>query len=186
MSDDRKVMKPLLFGKAPKTDAEKHHDTEASHKASLTEPPEGGWDSAYVEGFSDQRHMNEKLKAKGQKPIDLPANLAWVPKEYKGFMPWQKLGYRVITDAQPDRTSNLLNQHGWGFPPAGHVAADGTIAKDDMLLAYIPADLYAKVQRDEADKRKFMETGVGAGSIDMETEESRKIDLSSEEEGFYQ
>jgi hypothetical protein len=184
MSDDRKTIKPLLFGGTSKTDAEKHHEQNAGMKAKLVEPPEGGWDSSYVEGFSDQRHMNEKLKSKGQKPIELPANLAWVPKDYRGFMPWKKLGYEVINDATADRHSNMLDQHGWGFPPAGHVDKDGTIAKDDMLLAYIPGDKYRKVQRDEEAHRKFMETGVGSGTVQMETEEFRKIELTDEQAGL--
>jgi len=176
---------PLIFPKAATTAAEKFYQAgEGERQEASAVPPEGGWDSSYVPQFSDHKHMNEILKSMGKEQVALPANLCWVPQGYRGFMPWEKKGYTVITDAvevDGERKSKTLEQFGWGFPPAATVTPDGRIRKDDAYLAYVGKDRYDHEVAKDLEDRRFRESGGGAEHIDMTTEESRKIRLSDDD-----
>lgn len=179
---DKKKRQPIVFPGHTKLSGDRHEESGVGLKARDVEPPDGGWDSTYVPGYSDMKHMNEILKLRKQKPLDMPANVIWVPRDYRGFMPYQKKGYAIITDAKLDETgtkrSEMLEQHGWEVAPAARVMPDGTIQKDDLVLAYVPGDRHrAEVRKDE-EYRKFREGGP------METEHEEKIKVSDEEVYF--
>ena len=174
---------PLIFTKTPTTSAEKHHATgEPDRLRTSVEPPEGGWDSSYVPEYSDHRHMNVQLCKQGKNPVELPAHLCWVPKMYRGMMPYDRKGYKVIEDANPEtRTSDLLQKHGWGMPPAATITPEGRIEKDDSYLAYVDGERYKKEVEKDLAHRKYMEGASTAEHIEMKTEESKKVRLSSDD-----
>lgn len=178
---------PVVFPGKTVPAGDKHEESGAGHKPKLVAPPDGGWDASYVPGFSDMRHMNDALKAKGKHGVDLPANVCWVPRNYRGFMPYKRKGYEVITDAQLDESGNkrseMLEKHGWEVAPAADVREDGTIQKDDLVLAYVPGDRYREEERKEAEYRAYMEGSTGK-NVEVTTEHSEKIQISSDEEIF--
>ena len=174
---------PLIFTKPPTTAAEKHHNTgEAERVRTSVEPPEGGWDSSYVPEYSDHKHMNEELRKQGKKPVDLPANLCWVPKSFRGMMPYDRKGYTVIDDVnQETGVSDLLQKHGWGMPPAATITPEGRIEKDDSYLAYVDAERHKVEEDKDLASRRFREGGAAPDSITMTTEQSKKVRLSSDD-----
>ena len=157
--DDKPKRGPIVFPGRTVMSGDKHEESGAGHRQKLVEPPEGGWDASYVPGYSDMRHMNDALRARGKEGIKVPANVCWVPRNYRGFMPYKKKGYEVITDAKLDevgtKRSEMLEKHGWEVAPAADVREDGTIQKDDLVLAYVPGDRYREEMKKEEEHRQL-------------------------------
>jgi len=184
---EKKKRGPVVFPGRTVMSGDKFEGSGEGRKTKLVEPPEGGWDASYVPGYSDMRHMNDALRARKKKGIDLPANVCWVPRSYRGFMPYRKKGYAVITDATIDESGNkrsdMLEKHGWEVAPAADVREDGTIQKDDLILAYVPGDRWREEERKEAEHRAFME-GTTGKNVEVETERSEKIRLTDDDAVF--
>lgn len=120
--------KPMLFGNvsfdaAALDDIEKFEDE--------------GFDWSYVPGYSEQRRMNEHAVRRHQKPIPID-KLYWARAsrtdgsnvDYREAVTVTRLGYRACT-------VDDLKERGWGMPPAAHVAADGSIRREDTVLAIV-------------------------------------------------
>ena len=173
---DKPKRGPVHFPGVKAPLAEQYYQSEEGKKAYKVEPPEGGWDSSYVPGFSDQKHMNEMLKLQGEKPLGLPANLCWLPINKKALMLWTKKGYEVITDGNPEtQTSEMLAKHGWKVPEQATVMPNGTIQREDVVLGYVPGERYLEEQEKEAEERAFREGAT------LETEEKRKVQLTDDD-----
>lgn len=178
--------KPLIFANKTVSDAEKHWAQHDNLKTWRAEPPLGGWDSSYVPGYSDERHY---WSAKGEVPIEhMDARLQWVravgENDYRGWMPWARMDY-VLVRVEDDGTIPLLDKHGWERPPAAQVMPDGTLRRDDTLLAYCDGDTARKHHREErahaakvrGDNPPEVPTGYSEG-------ERKKIKLTDEEAVF--
>jgi hypothetical protein len=124
-----KIDKPLMFGDA----------TLDAQRLDLLPAEE---DNSYVPGYSEQRRANEVLVSKGKDPVPIP-RLQWIPTgtwtgdaaPTRDTMQYYKLGYRFVSKDDLDR---------WNFemPPAAHVAADGTIRREDLGLAAVDWDTH--------------------------------------------
>lgn len=134
-TDSTPSQKPLLFGNAM-FDATALEDIEKFEGESF--------DWSYVPGYSEQRKINELRVRDGKKPIEMD-KLYW-PRasridgtnvDYREAVTVSRLGYRACTVED-------LKERGWGMPPAAHVAADGTIRREDTVLAIVDSDRAAK------------------------------------------
>jgi hypothetical protein len=182
----KKKAKPVFPGKTL-SQVEKFYkekDTERKEPL-LVEPPEGGWDSSYVPGFSDQRAMNEVLEHQGRKPVEMPANVAWAratgEQDYRGLIDWRRQGYEILKVDPETETCENLRKHGWDLPPAAQVMPDGTIRRDDVLLVYCPGDKHRENIERHEQKRDSRQGISSRDGIEMETEESRKIGVKDDE-----
>jgi len=133
--------KPLLFG-------DKQGDTE---RAAMSNPFLGdALDPGAVPGYSEKVRANDvaagrltasqreaALKAIGAEPGKLPVRLAWVRAAgldgnvngnvLVAASEFQRQGYRPATKED-------LEAHGYTLPPSAHIAADGTIRREDVAL----------------------------------------------------
>lgn len=106
-----------------------------------------GFDYSYVPGYSEQRRMNEHAIRDGMKPLQID-KLFWARAarpdgsnvDYREAVTVSRLGYRACT-------LDDLRERGWGMPPAAHVAADGSIRREDTVLAIVDNDRARKNQR---------------------------------------
>lgn len=191
--------KPMLFAKAP-SDVRRHHEdpTVASVKAApgqyigAAEPPEGGWDAFYVPGYSDIRALNDHRLRDGLPAVPVPAGVAWVRytrdnrDHYSGAQKWFRAGYKIVEDAREEngeKRSQLLEDFGYGAPPAAVVTNEGHFRVDDVVLAWCPGEKHEKNIREHAEKRKFREgKKVGPrGLAGTETEHEEKITVGTDE-----
>ena len=192
MSDDKK--RPLIFPSSRKPDAVRHHETGAGETTTGSiEPPRGGWDSSYVPGFSELRHANKYARTAqgrraGYRETELPANLAWIryagEGDYRGMIEWRKKGYEIITVDPETGKAQLLEQYGWSLPPASQITSDHMIRRDDTVLAYCDGETHKKNIREHAEYREFMQGASTQATIEMETEEKRKIRVGPDDAVF--
>lgn len=132
------TQKPLLFGNA-------RLDATAIDEIEKFEQENFDW--SYVPGYSEQRRINEHRVRDGQKAMPMD-KLYWVRVErtdgsdvdYREATTVSRLGYRACT-------IDDLKERGWGMPPTAHVAADGTIRREDVALAIVDNDRATKNQR---------------------------------------
>jgi hypothetical protein len=182
---DKKKRPPLMFPGKSTTDVEKFHESHVGEKPVLCDPPEGGWDSSYVPGFSDLRHMNEELKKKGKKPVPLPANVLWVRStgkdDYRGMIEYRRQGYEIVNDATPEGTSETLNRYGYGLPPAAQIMPDGTIRRDDVILAWCTGEQHAKNVKQHEEYRRWRSGSSPSEDIEMTTEVEEKLEVSDQD-----
>ena len=125
-----KIEKPLLYG-----------DATIDAKRLLEELP-AAEDNSYVPGYSEKRRANEVRVKEGHEPLPLP-RLQWIPigtvsgdaAPTRDTMQFYRLGYRFMT-------KDVLEGMGFELPPAAHVAADGTIRREDLGLACVDWETY--------------------------------------------
>jgi hypothetical protein len=146
-SNKESKQKPLLFGNAA-LDATAIEDIEKFE--------EQGFDWSYVPGYSEQRQLNEHAVRDGHKPTPMD-KLFWArvartdgsDVDYRDAVGTSRLGYRACT-------IDDLRERGWGMPPSAHVAADGTIRREDTALAIVDFDRAQKnKQRQERINAEF-------------------------------
>ncbi len=192
MADNKK--RPVIFPSERKADAVRHYETgQGDTTAGTIEPPRGGWDSSYVPGFSELRHANSYAKTlqgrrEGYTEVELPCNIAWIryagDHDYRGMIEWRKKGYEIITVDTTTGKAELLEKHGFGIPPAAQVTSDGMIRRDDTVLAYCDGETHRKNIREHEEYRAFMQGASTQATIEMETEESRKIRIGPDDASF--
>ena len=130
--------KPLLYGDGV-LDAQQLED--------IAKFEDDGFDYSYVPGYSEARRRNEHAVRDGRKPIPMD-KLYWARSsrpdgsnvDYREAVTVSRLGYRACT-------LDDLRERGWGMPPAAHVAADGSIRREDTVLAIVDNDIARRNQR---------------------------------------
>ena len=184
---------PLLYSQTPKADAERHWETNQGmqpQKAEvIAEPPMGGWDSSYIPGYSDIRHLNELLKKDGLEERLLPIRLQWIRStgetDRRDMMQWGRLGYELVKADPQTKRSDLLEKHGFGFPPAAHVTPEGLIRKDDLLLAFVDGVQAQKnFDKEREFTREFESSSGDNPEIQFEEEKREKVYLDHGPEAF--
>lgn len=152
--------KPLLFGSAT-------FDAKALEDIEKFEGEEFDW--SYVPGYSEQRRINELEVRKGHRAIPLD-KLYWARAarvdgsnvDYREAVTVSRLGYRACT-------LDDLQERGWGMPPSAHVAADGSIRREDTVLAIVDSDRAQKNLKKQQEKtaefeRNHLEADTGPES----------------------
>lgn len=135
--------KPLLYGDGM-LDARQLDD--------IAKMEDQNFDYSYVPGYSEQRQINEHAVRDGLKPIPLD-KLYWARAarpdgsnvDYREAVTVSRLGYRACTIED-------LRERGWGMPPAAHIAADGSIRREDTVLAIVDSGTAKKNQRRQQEK----------------------------------
>ena len=163
-TDSNIKSKPLLFGNA-KLDATAIEDIEKFQ--------DQGFDWSYVPGYGEQRILNEHAVRDGQRPVPID-NLYWVRVsrtdgsnvDYREAVNVSRLGYRACT-------IDDLRERGWGMPPSAHVAADGTIRREDVALAIVDSDRAGKnKKRQQAINAEFEGKNPGTDQVHSHLERS--------------
>ena len=135
MAKDSVAQKPMLFGSA-------FFDAQALEDIEKFEGENFDW--SYVPGYSEQRRINELQVRDGRKAIAMD-KLYWARAQredglnvdYREAVTVSRLGYRACTVED-------LQERGWGMPPSAHVAADGSIRREDTVLAIVDSERAAK------------------------------------------
>lgn len=153
MAKEPQAQKPLLFGNAM---------FEAAALEDIEKFEDENFDWSYVPGYSEQRRMNELRVRDGKKPI--PMDKLYWPRasrvdgtnvDYREAVTVSRLGYRACT-------VDDLKERGWGMPPAGHVAPDGTIRREDTVLAIVDSERAAKnLRKQQESNAAFENTHLG-------------------------
>lgn len=158
--------KPLLFGSA-RLDATAIEDIERFEAQ--------GFDNSYVPGYSEQRIKNELAVRDGHKPIPTD-RLYWArvsrtdgsDVDYREAVTVSRLGYRACTFED-------LKERGWGMPPGAHLAADGTIRREDTALAIVDSDRARKNKdRQDAINAEFEGKDPGTDDVHSHIEKSAR------------
>lgn len=156
--------KPLLFGNA-RLDATALEDIEKFEGE--------GFDYSYVPGYSEQRRINEHAVRDGHKPQPLD-KLYWARAtrtdgtnvDYREATTVVRLGYRACT-------IDDLRERGWGMPPAAHIAADGSIRREDTVLAIVDSGTAQKNKnRQERANAEFEGQNPGTEDVHSKLEKS--------------
>ena len=102
----------------------------------------GPRDAFYIPGYSEAKSENETRASKGLplKPIPrlyfarvTKRGSVGVTESDEGMVDVMRLGYRACGVGD-------LKEHGYGFPPAAHVGADGLIRVGDTALFIVGAE----------------------------------------------
>lgn len=165
--------KPLMFG-------DKALDFEQLEK--FDEIMEAGWDSAYIPGYSDKRRENELRVLKGQKAIPLPLRFQWIRASTVNgkavatteMYNWARLGYRKAT-------KEVLDEHGYGLPPAAFENPDGDIMKEDLVLAFVPEDIALRNKKRQDQTNAEFQGFASEDHIEVEERTDKRVNLQFED-----
>lgn len=174
MANDTVNQKPLLFGNI---------SFDASAIEDIEKFEDDGFDWSYVPGYSEQRRLNELEVRKGRKAQQMD-KLYWARAsrvdgtnvDYREAVTVSRLGYRACT-------IDDLKERGWGMPPSAHVAADGSIRREDTILAIVDYDRAQKnFRRQEAINAEFEQRDVspepthsGITNVESSLEKQRRV-----------
>ena len=162
------MSKPLLFGDTGLTSEQADHNREMMKR----------WDSSYVPGYSEKKHENEILVAKGRKPVPIP-RLQWIRVvgthgEDVGtaeMIEWYHLGYQFATKEDMDSM-------GFGMPPGASIDAAGRIRRIDSALAFVDEE------RAEANRAYAQKVAAEARGVSYKEDipgERKQVSLSASE-----
>lgn len=132
---------------------------------------ERNWDRSYVPGYSEIRRDNEIRVKEGDKPIPHD-RLQWVrvsrtggnDVDHKDLLEWGMLGYQFCTE------DDLL-ERGWKMPPTAHVAADGTIRREDLALAIVDKETARLNKEYQEQKTRDARQGLSSSNPEIEVVE---------------
>lgn len=166
--------KPLMFG-------DKTLDFEQLE--AFDQIMEAGWDSAYIPGYSDKRRENEIRVKEGQKPIPLPLRFQWIRASTVNgkavatteMYNWARLGYRKAT-------KDVLEENGYGMPPAAFVNPDGDIMKEDLVLAFVPEDIARRNQSRQNQINAEFQGFAAEDHIEVEERTDKRVNLTQFED----
>ena len=161
--------KPMLFGSA-------FFDAQALEDIEKFEGDNFDW--SYVPGYSEQRRINELSIRDGRKPIAID-KLYWARAsrvdgtnvDYREAVTVSRLGYRACTIED-------LKERGWGMPPSAHVAADGSIRREDTVLAIVDSSRAAKNLKKQQDYNAEFERNFTEGDTAPEATHAGITDVS--------
>ncbi len=194
-----KKREPMIWP-GQKTNTSERFEAENKGKVQMgtAEPPEGGWDSNYVPGYSDERHYWEQQGKNSS--LEMPGRLQWIrahgaQANYRDTLEWSRQGYIVLKCIKHEKGENgdwgggwdpptEMAKHGWGRPPVAEIQDDGVIrtGTEDAVLAYCDGERAAKnFLKEQADIPAMEQTSGRRGErsgVVLESEEQRtKIKL---------
>lgn len=162
-------------------------------------------DSTYIPGYTEEQMANdvkngrlskeekEKLYEQiGKRPIDSPVSFKWVRTTAPGGGPshradieaseFLRQGYRRVTKAEFDKFSA---EYGYALPPAGRIAEDGSICREDTQLWVSSGDqarailAYQHAKAAEAENPKPIAGRESAVKIGVVEEKRRQVALNT-------
>jgi hypothetical protein len=133
--------------------------------------PDHTWYEQYKDTGITKQSVLQKI---GVQPQPLPVRFLWLRTQSVGGLPdaevaKQLMEYTGRRKYRPAIYPGDFEPYGFGFPPAGHKEADGTIRRDDVTLYVVvgrAADAFDKALADYTHK--------------LENPESRRVDDDSE------
>lgn len=136
-----------------------------------------------VENFTTSKHIkinglnlrDHYIKMYGT-PKPLPVRFKWVrvedqhgddntPNIRNDLLPYMKDGYKFV---KTEDMEALSKEYGYGMPPAGVVAPDGTIRRGDVALVVVDAEGAARADARKARENAEREAGSGYPGISVE------------------
>lgn len=119
----------------------------------------------------DGQTKEDVYKQIGRHPAPLPVEFMWLRTQdaaglhsaqiAKDLMEYDRRRYRVAV------WPNDFEPHGYGFPPAGHKEADGTIRRDDVTLYVVDGRAARAFKKAQQDYTQQLENPKGSGGNEV-------------------